>query len=50
MSDRRFRFDTLAVMGFRGESDGLRSAKPASFYRTEYDIDGRPDGSEHTIV
>ncbi len=48
LSDRGFRFDILAVIGFR-ESDELRLAKPASFYRAEYNIDQRPDGSEHTI-
>jgi hypothetical protein len=50
LPDRRFGFDILAIIGFRGESDELRIAKPASFYRAEYDIDGRSDGSEHTIV
>jgi hypothetical protein len=49
LSDRRFGFGILGVIGFR-ESDDLRIAKPASFYRAEYDIDRRSDGSEHTIV
>jgi len=47
LSDRRFGFGILGVIGFR-ESDDLRIAKPASFYRAEYDR--RSDGSEHTIV
>jgi hypothetical protein len=52
LSDRGFRFDILAVTGFRGESresDELRIAKPASFYRGGYNIDQRPDASDHTI-
>jgi hypothetical protein len=48
LSDGGFRFDILAVIGFRGESDELRIAKPASFYRAEYNIGQRPDDSEHT--
>jgi hypothetical protein len=48
LPDRRFGFGILAIIGFRGESDDLRIAKPASFYRAEYN--GRSDGSGHIIV